>query len=39
LNAARAVEPDPALVKNFVDMGFSEARSKKALKHFKNNFE
>jgi len=27
------------LVKNFVEMGFTEARSKKALVFFKNNFE
>ncbi len=27
------------MVKNMVDMGFPEARSKRALKHYKNNFE
>lgn len=33
------MEADAAKVRNFVEMGFSEARSKKALVHFKNNFE
>jgi len=39
LNPARTVEADPTLVKNFVEMGFAEVRSKRALVHFANNFE
>ena len=35
----RQVEPDQDMVRNFVDMGFQETRSKRVLKHFLNNFE
>lgn len=34
----RTEEPKPAYIKNLAEMGFPEERAKKALVHFKNNF-
>jgi len=38
-SAAPEIQPDETLLKNLVELGFSEARSKRALKHFLNSFE